>query len=349
MKFLQKSKSVLLLAVIFSFCAAVAYAADPVVVELHYQNGVKFYKRGLYDRAIKELEKTLSLDPSHAEAKEYLDKVKQEKDSLTRVESKKSQEVELKSLYAEGKRLYKERDYKGAIDIFDMILKKKPVDDFASYYKERCEILIARKLAKEKKIEEKNKAKEKVANDRANRRKEKEDKRQKRKKISQESRKIDQERRNAKEDRVSEALRQMGGEETKQDIKNSRRAQKEERREARIMAKEDKRAEVLKRKEEKRAAALKRKEEKLRAKEERRSLKRGKKLKIEETEGTPDVLKNKETFVKGVEQYGRREYEAAIDSFRAVIDAESSGRKLYTNSANRLMGKAQQKLKAGER
>jgi len=32
-------------------------AADPVVVELHYQNGVKFYKRGLYDKAADEFEK----------------------------------------------------------------------------------------------------------------------------------------------------------------------------------------------------------------------------------------------------------------------------------------------------
>ena len=49
-------------------------AVDPVVVEVHYQNGVKFYKRGLYKKAVRELENTLSLDPENREAKEYLQK-----------------------------------------------------------------------------------------------------------------------------------------------------------------------------------------------------------------------------------------------------------------------------------
>ena len=39
-------------------------------------------------------------------------------------------------------------------------MELKPIDDFASYYKERCEIEIGRKLAREKKIEDKKRLKE---------------------------------------------------------------------------------------------------------------------------------------------------------------------------------------------
>lgn len=36
----------------YSAVVAVEAAEDPVVIEVHYQNGVKFYKRGLYDKAV---------------------------------------------------------------------------------------------------------------------------------------------------------------------------------------------------------------------------------------------------------------------------------------------------------
>jgi len=133
-------------------------AVDPVAVELHYQRGVKLYNNGLYEKAILEFEKVLSLDPSHAQAKEYLETVQTALKSDKLYDGRKSKDERLKKLYREGRQRYKSRDYEGAIEIFNKILELKPVDDFASYYKERCEIIMASRLAKEKKIEAKKKA-----------------------------------------------------------------------------------------------------------------------------------------------------------------------------------------------
>lgn len=149
-------------------------AVDPVVVELHYQNGVKFYKRGLYDKAVGEFERTLSLDPQHEEAKAYLEKIQKMDDKQKRVEAKKSQDARIQELYSRGKELYKKHDFPGAKEVFEKILQLKPIDDFASFYRERCEIFIARQEAKDKKIEQKKLLKEKKIREKENRIKKKE-------------------------------------------------------------------------------------------------------------------------------------------------------------------------------
>lgn len=149
-------------------------AVDPVVVELHYQNGVKFYKRGLYDKAVGEFERTLSLDPQHEEAKAYLEKIQKMDDKQKRVEAKKSQDVQIQELYCHGKELYKKHDFQGAKEVFEKILQLKPIDDFASFYREQCEIFIARQEAKDKKIEQKKLLKEKKIREKENRIKQKE-------------------------------------------------------------------------------------------------------------------------------------------------------------------------------
>ena len=153
----NKKMTMVFLFLFFSFMvpkteAALDPAADPVVVELHYQNGIKFYKRGLYDKATEEFEKTLKLDPANAEAKDYLLKLKNQQGQEKIVDGKLSKDAPIRDLYEEGKRLYQKHNYEEAIKVFNKILELKPIDDFASYYKERSEIEIGRKLAREKKI-----------------------------------------------------------------------------------------------------------------------------------------------------------------------------------------------------
>ncbi len=145
---------------VFLFSAMRLEAADPVVVELHFQNGVKYYKRGLYDRAVEEFEKTLNMEPEHEEAKIYLEKVRLIQKNQTKVEAKASKNAELKQLYEDGRRFFAAHKYQETIDVCNKILQIKPIDDFASYYREESEIMISRQLKREKKAQDKEKAKE---------------------------------------------------------------------------------------------------------------------------------------------------------------------------------------------
>ena len=107
------------------FClgAFVALAdVDPVVVEVHYQNGVKFYKRGLYKKAVREFENTLSLDPQNSEATDYLKKAKSAAENEQVKDARESKNNDIHGLYEEGKGLYLKRDYKAAIDVFNQVL-----------------------------------------------------------------------------------------------------------------------------------------------------------------------------------------------------------------------------------
>ncbi|MFB3919715.1 hypothetical protein BU251_07095 [Candidatus Velamenicoccus archaeovorus] len=161
---------------VFLFSAMRLEAADPVVVELHFQNGVKYYKRGLYDRAAEEFEKTLSMEPGHEEAKIYLEKVHLIQKNQTKVEAKASKNAELKQLYQDSRRLYAAHKYQEAIEVCNKILQIKPIDDYASYYREECEIKISQQLKREKKIQDKEKlkaARRQAKIDRANEKKEK--------------------------------------------------------------------------------------------------------------------------------------------------------------------------------
>ena len=54
----------------------------------------------------------------------------------------------------------------------------------------------------------------------------------------------------------------------------------------------------------------------------------------------------KELFLKGVEEYGRKEYETAIATFQSVIESESANsKKLYSGSSQRMIDKTRLKMK----
>lgn len=403
----SRHKVILGLLAIFVFSAVTLEAADPVVVEVHFQNGVKFYKRGLYDRAAAEFEKTLSLEPAHEEAKIYLEKTRLIQKNQTKVEAKASQNTEIKQLYADGSRLYKERKYEEAIDVFNKILQIKPIDDFASYYKEKSEIMISRKLKREKKIEDKQKLKAARAQAKMDRRAEKEARALKRKEAKEAARRpVD------KDDRTSVVTQDLAAYEVetaseanieaetekpldkKARLRQERLAEKEEKRRAKRQAIEEKKKEKQDRlaakksvAEERRQAkidakyrAKKEKEERLAARKEadaeRRQAKKDaaveKRIKKKETtaerrqeaaaekqsarvdkalkkesakEAAQTRKENKALFVKGVQQYGRKQYGDAIATFEELILIESRTGDVYSGTARRLIQKAELRLK----
>jgi len=403
---------------VFLFSAMRLEAADPVVVELHFQNGVKYYKRGLYDRAAEEFEKTLSMEPGHEEAKIYLEKVHLIQKNQTKVEAKASKNVELKQLYQDSRRLYAAHKYQEAIEVCNKILQIKPIDDYASYYREECEIKISQQLKREKKIQDKEKlkaARRQAKIDRANEKKEKaaarkaareaarrpvnktdhgavvqqdlaayeaeatprvqpegeiekpidrkmrlrqeklaEKERQRQEKFEAiaEKKKEKEERLAAKKAAVEErrAAKEAAAEERRQAKIDARvrkaleknqgaagRETAEERRQAKIEAAQQKRAR-------KQAEAAQRRQNAI---DHKQDVRVEKALKKESAKQLDQARKdNKELFLKGVDQYGKRKYGEAIATFESLIAAESSTTgSIYSGTARRLMEKAQQRLK----
>jgi|GEM_PF-827336 len=485
--FKMKKAAFISLVLVFSYAGTVFHAQaakkdDPVAVELHYQNGVKYFNRGLYDRSIAEFQKTLELAPEHAEAKEFLEKVQKVKEEKKNVESKMSTDAQIKELYKEGRQRYQNKDYEAAIETFNKILSMKAIDDFASFYKERCEILLGRKLAKAKKIEDKEKLKEKKIRDKENLKKAKEQKKidrqemlKKRSEINEERRRAQEERNTKfKEDQAAQKERKIEERQRKIDEKKALKEQKiaekkekaaakkgkveeapkaavvEERKEEeavkegaleeapKVKTEETKKEEVvsgaldealnasipsivkeeplevkpvvketvleekhievltpkqrkialasqkkeakLKLKEERKAAAEERRKEKLAKKQEARDqkimlhqqkLEEAKAHRIEKEvareekifnkEKTKEQLKEennkqkkskadaKELYLKGVDNYARKNYQEALDSLSSLVELEAKGKKLYTNSAKRLMDKAKKKLEASQK
>jgi len=302
-------------------------AIDPVVVEVHYQNGVKFYKRGLYKKAVQEFENTLSLDPQNQEAADYLQKAKAAAESEQVKDARASNSDKIRRLYEEGKGLYLKRDYKAAIDVFNQILSEKPIDDFASFYKERCEIMIARQLAREKKVEDKKTGHEDAVRIKEEKIKEKKLKEQDKQDMLKKRSEIDQERRKAREERA----RTVSAPTARDERQRARQEKIDQKKQAREV-----------RQEEKKALAEEKKVKKEEASQKKHEVKAQKQEKKQEQRNIKDL------FLKGVEEYGRKEYESAIASFEAVIEAESKGKQLYSSSAARLMDKTKMKMKEAQ-
>ncbi len=349
---------------LFLTAPGAAGAADPVAIEVHYQSGVKYFKRGLYDRAIQEFEKTLEMDPQHEEARAYLVQVRELQKTYRPAEARASEKAEIKKLYKEGRRLYRAQEYEKAIDVFNKILSLKPIDDFASYYRERSEVLLAAKIAREKKMEERQTRLEEKKRSRAARRKKREiPPSAKKEAVSAVAAALD----NA----GSAVLARERRDEEKLGLKEEKRTEARQRREAKLQAKEEQRQEKRRIKEDRRAEAQRRREVKEKAKEEKRQEKlarrKGRQRVRQEAVATAegqreqagesirdkrearknlreDRRQTKERFLEGVKAYGRKEYKTAIAAFKDVIKAEKKSGVLYTRSATRLLDKARKRL-----
>lgn len=391
---LRLKKTVVMFFMLFFFAAS-AYAADPVVVELHYQNGVKYYKRGIYDKSVAEFEKVLDLDPKNEDARMFLEKVKLVQKNQTSVDTRVSQDERIKELRKEGAQFFREGKYQEAIDTFNKVLEIRPIDDYASFYKEKSEIILSKKVARERKIEQKQKLKEarrKAAEDRKTEREEIARKRKEAARIEglpadkgnresvvdhdlaayeneqsvpeagseaeaplDKKERLRQERLEAKQKKVQAKLE---AKEEKKKQKEERIAAKKALREERRQEKERKRIEkqeakqeLLRERQERRAAIKERKAE---GKEHRKqeAIARKESIQVEKgrkkqakKEAARNRLENKQLFLKGVEQYGHRQYEESISTFTALIEAESMAKdRIYSNTAQRLMQKAKDRL-----
>lgn len=327
--FMSAFGKMLVAAVMAAGVVCVAWAAvDPVTVEVHYQNGVKYFKRGLYDKSIQEFEKTLSLDPAHPEAKAYLDKVRAFQKQQKPVEPQVSKDVEVRQLYETGRDLYRRGDYEEARKTFDRVLEIKAVDDFASYYREQCEIYIARKLAREKKVVQKALKKEKAQQEKQRKEDALSEKRAARDQVLSKRAAIKQGARRSNDGQDLGAGKSRAAVE-QGEVPTSRRHEK-------ILVKAEREARV---RQEKAALSEARKMEKDQALSKKIEKKQDVEKAREERQG------HKEIFIRGVEEYGRKEYEAAIASFNEVIEAEKGGARIYSSSARRLKNKAELRLK----
>lgn len=360
---------------IFLFVAtsAAAWAAvDSVETEVHFQNGIKYMKRGLYEKSIREFEKTLALDASYEEARAYLEQVKELYRQASPVDAKASEDTAMRALYREGRSFYRKGAYESAIEVFTKILEKKPIDDYASYYRERSEIMISRRQAKERRVADKErklqeKARQKELNQQAKAQKkmEREEKLQKRAMIQEERRQARQVARQGQrkpgikeEEKADKAARVMAAVDTDKPLTP---------REEKILAKKQRRAEAERRAEERRWEKLQAKENRIQARdgararaeqkvEARQESKKAQQDKVREKKAAERMdrelsaeqrRQNKEIFISGVEAYGRKDYETALTTLSQLIEAEKESGLVYTSTAKRMIEKAQKRL-AGE-
>jgi tetratricopeptide (TPR) repeat protein len=333
------------MALFLGSAVAVEAAVDPVVVEVHYQNGVKFFKRGLYDKSIQEFEKTLELDPGHAEAKSYLTQVKELQKSQRPAEAKASDDARIRGLYAEGQRLYRERRYEDAIKVFDEILTLKKIDDFASFYKEKCEGLLAQRLAKEQAVQNRVRRKEEAVRARALAVADRDQKRLLKVRVPEPvatppvaapvKARAAQAAKPTRAEKVAEA--QARRDASRQAVEEKRAAAKLRRTE-KVGEKQARREETVQEIEARRLNAAVVSDQKKEAKSAARY------TKAEDKEERDRI---KKLFLDGVRSYGRRDFQAAIRNLQDVVTAEKKAGVLYTHSAERLMEKARKRL-AGE-
>ncbi|MBN1384968.1 MAG: PorV/PorQ family protein [Elusimicrobia bacterium] len=89
-------------------------------LEVLFNHGLEFYKRGEYSSAIEVWQKVLLLDKNHSASKEYI--VRAEKDIKTREKLKAKER--LKVLYETAEELYEKGEYKKALDIFTEIARE---------------------------------------------------------------------------------------------------------------------------------------------------------------------------------------------------------------------------------
>lgn len=117
----------------------------PLILNLHYERGIKFYKQAQYDKATEEFQRVLEIDPNHPKAKKYLEAVR-----------KKENKGVIYQLYRQASTYYKQRQYKLAQDTYQKILELAPSDGYASYHME----ILRAKMEKLERLKEKQGQKE---------------------------------------------------------------------------------------------------------------------------------------------------------------------------------------------
>lgn len=104
--------------------------ATLLIVAIRYERGVRLYKQGEYESAVREFQRILELDPDHKKAKKYLSASKR----------KKTKKI-VQQLYDQAEKYYRQKEYQKAIDAFEGVLKIMQDDGYSLY---NIEVLKAR-------------------------------------------------------------------------------------------------------------------------------------------------------------------------------------------------------------
>ena len=102
-------------------------------IEDYYRMGKKYYNSADYQKAIREFEKVLEINPLHKKAKKYL----------------------IKSHYEMGEKFHRNQAYRQAGIEFGKVLTLKPEHNKAKKYLNECQAMVEVKVAKEIPKEEK--------------------------------------------------------------------------------------------------------------------------------------------------------------------------------------------------
>lgn len=119
-------------------------------VDKRYFQGIDYYAEGQFNKAIKEWQEVLKIDPTHSGAKEYLKKAR---DKIARVNSREkimedkarnAKEEKMEVYYRQGINYYLAGEFKAAIGQWEEVLKMDPSHNGATGYiakaKERLKI-----------------------------------------------------------------------------------------------------------------------------------------------------------------------------------------------------------------
>ena len=132
-----------------------ASSLKEAIVNMHYERGLRLYKKVQYERAIEEFMSTLELDPDHAQARKY----------LAAAIKKKNKEI-ADELYKQASAYYKEKDYQRALDTYKEVLEVMPEDGYSLYkietLKSKIEKLDRLKDSAKNKVEQHTKELEKL-------------------------------------------------------------------------------------------------------------------------------------------------------------------------------------------
>ncbi|MDD5292256.1 MAG: tetratricopeptide repeat protein, partial [Candidatus Omnitrophica bacterium] len=106
-------------------------ALKSAIVRMHYERGIKLYRKGECERAIEEFKRALELDPANVQARTYL---------VYSVRRNNKKIVD--GLYKQAKAYYARKEYQKAIDSYKQVLDIIPDDSYSLYRIESLNALI---------------------------------------------------------------------------------------------------------------------------------------------------------------------------------------------------------------
>ena len=108
------------------------------LVEVHLSRGKEFYDKKDSAGAIKEFKVVLNFAPENKEAKEYIEKTKEQAAAIV----KKVSRAEIDALYYEAADLYLKRKYEESISVLNKLLELDPINENAYKLLEKAKSLL---------------------------------------------------------------------------------------------------------------------------------------------------------------------------------------------------------------